>query len=97
MTGLETSYAVVQTLLPDLSAERIYALFGGNARRIFDLDACVIEKGNSCNLTLFDTEFDWTYDLAKTVSKSKNSPFNGIGFKGKAIGIYAKGKLHLNN
>jgi dihydroorotase len=97
MTGLETSYAVVQTLLPDLSAERIYALFGGNARRIFDLDTCVIEKGNSCNLTLFDMEFDWTYDLAKTVSKSKNSPFNGIDFKGKAIGIYAKGKLHLNN
>jgi len=97
MTGLETSYAVVQTLLPDLSAERIYALFGGNARRIFNLDPCVIEKGNACNLTLFDMEFDWTYDLAKTVSKSRNSPFYGIPFKGKAIGIFAKGKLHLNN
>jgi dihydroorotase len=97
MTGLETSYAVVQTLLPDLSAERIYALFGGNARRIFNLDPCVIEKGNQCNLTLFDMELDWTYDLAKTVSKSRNSPFHGIPFKGKAIGIIAKGKLHLSN
>ena len=97
MTGLETSYAVVQTLLPDLSAERIYALFGGNARRIFNLDPCVIEKGNHCNLTLFDMELDWTYDLAKTVSKSRNSPFHGIPFKGKAIGIIAKGKLHLSN
>ena len=97
MTGLETSYAVVQTLLPDLSAERIYALFGGNARRIFNLDPCVIERGSLSNLTLFDMEFDWTYDLAKTVSKSKNSPFYGIPFKGKAIGIVAKGKLHLSN
>jgi dihydroorotase len=97
MTGLETSYAVVQTLLPDLSAERIYALFGGNARRIFHLDPSLIEKGHLCNLTLFDMEYDWEYDLAKSVSKSKNSPFDGIPFKGKAIGIFAKGKLHLSN
>jgi dihydroorotase len=97
MTGLETSYAVVQTILPDLSAERIYALFGGNARRIFNLDPCVIEKENPANLTLFDMEFDWTYELEKTVSKSRNSPFHGIPFKGKAIGIIAKGKLHLSN
>jgi dihydroorotase len=83
--------------LPDLSAERIYALFGGNARRIFNLDPSVIEKGSLCNLTLFDMEFDWTYDLAKTVSKSRNSPFYGIPLKGKAIGIVAKGKLHLSN
>jgi dihydroorotase len=97
MTGLETSYAVVQTLLPDLSAERIYALFGGNARRIFNLDPCLIEKDRVCNLTLFDMEFDWVYDLTKTASKSRNSPFDGIPFKGKAIGIVSKGKLHLSN
>ncbi len=97
MIGLETAYAVVQTLLPDLSAERIYALFGGNARRIFNLDDSVIEKDRPSNLTLFDMEFDWTYDLGKTVSKSRNSPFYGIPFTGKAIGIIAKGKLHLNN
>ncbi|HEX3769004.1 MAG TPA: dihydroorotase, partial [Puia sp.] len=97
MTGLETSYAVVQTLLPDLSSERIYALFGGNARRIFNLDPCTIEKGNLCNLTLFDSELDWTYDIEKTFSKSRNSPFYEIPLRGKAIGIFAKGKLHLSN
>jgi dihydroorotase len=97
MTGLETSYAVVQTLLPDLSAERIYALFGGNARRIFNLDPCSIEKGNLSNLTLFDMELEWTFDLSKTVSKSRNSPFDGTAFNGKAIGIITKGKLHLSN
>jgi dihydroorotase len=97
MTGLETAYAVVQTLLPDLSAERIYALFGGNARRIFNLDPSVIEKGSTSNLTLFDMEFEWTYDLTKTVSKSKNSPFHGTAFRGKSIGIITKGKLHLSN
>jgi dihydroorotase len=97
MTGLETSYAVIQTLLPDLSAERIYALFGGNARRIFNLDPSVIEKGRLSNLTLFDMGLEWKFDLTKSLSKSRNSPFHDMAFRGKAIGIITKGKLHLSN
>jgi dihydroorotase-like cyclic amidohydrolase len=42
-------------------------------------------------------ELEWTYDLSKTVSKSKNSPFHGTAFNGKVIGIITKGKLHLSN
>ncbi len=44
MTGLETAYAVVQTLFPDLSAEKVYALFGGNARKIFNLGLQPLKK-----------------------------------------------------
>ena len=97
MTGLETSYAVVQTLLPDLSAGKIYSLFGGNARRIFNLDPSTIEKGSNANFTLFNPGAKWTFDLTKTASKSKNSPFHGKTFTGKAFGIITKGKLHLNS
>jgi dihydroorotase len=97
MTGLETSYAVIQTLFPDLSAEKIYALFGGNARKIFNLDSYTIEKGSIGNLTLFNTRLEWKYDLTRTASKSRNSPFHGFLFRGKAIGILTKGKLHLSN
>ena len=35
MTGLETAYAAVQTLFPDLSAEKVYALFGGKCPQHF--------------------------------------------------------------
>ena len=97
MTGLETSYAVVQTIFPDLGTEKIYALFGGNARRIFKLDSSKIEKGAIMNCTLFNPSAKWTFDLGKSLSKSKNSPFDGKSFTGKAFGIIAKGKLHLNN
>ncbi len=54
MTGLETAYAVIQTLFPDLPAERIYALFGGNARRIFGLSPSTIDKGSTGSFTLFN-------------------------------------------
>jgi dihydroorotase len=97
MIGLETSYAVVQTLLPELKPDKIYALFGGNARKIFHLDPSVLEKGVTANLTLFSPSTTWTYDVAKTLSKSKNSPFHGKTFTGKALGIITKGKLHLSS
>ncbi len=96
MTGLETAYAVVQTLFPELPPEKIYGLFGGNARKIFNLPSR-IENGSSGALTLFNTGTRWTYDLSKTASKSKNSPFHEKIFTGKAIGIITKGKLHLSN
>jgi dihydroorotase len=97
MTGLETAYPVVQTLFPELSAEKIYNLFGGNARNIFRLDSYSIENGKAANLTLFNQEVEWTYDLTKTSSKSKNSPFHGRKFTGRPFGIITKGKLHLNS
>jgi len=95
MTGLETAYAVVQTLYPEMSAEKIYALFGGNARKIFGLNPSTIEKGTSCSLTLFNNRREWVFDLGKSASKSKNSPFDGFRFTGKAYGTITKGKLHL--
>jgi dihydroorotase len=97
MAGLETAYAVIQTLFPDLKAEKIYALFGGNARKIFKLNPSTIEKGSNGSLTLFNPGTEWVFDLNKSASKSKNSPFHGSAFKGKAIGIISKGKLYLNS
>ncbi len=97
MSGLETSYAVVQTLFPGLAADKIFALFGGNARKIFNLDPCTIEKGSAGSLTLFNPETVWTFDLNNSASKSRNSPFHSKTFTGKAFGTITKGKLHLNS
>jgi dihydroorotase len=97
MTGLETAYAAVQTLFPDLPAEKVYALFGANARNIFNLEPATIEKDKAASLTLFDQKASWTYDLTKTASKSRNSAFHGQVFKGKVTGTFTKGKLHLNS
>jgi dihydroorotase len=97
MTGLETAYGVIQTIFPRLPAERIAALFGANARKIFNLDPYTIETGKTCSLTLFSPKTEWVFDLSKTASKSKNSPFDGKIFTGKVIGTITKGKLNLNS
>jgi dihydroorotase len=96
MMGLETAYAVIQTLFSHLSAEKIFALFSGNARKIFNLGPATVEKGSSDNFTLFNPRTQWMFDLARTVSKSKNSAFHGMSFTGKAVGTITRGNLHLN-
>jgi dihydroorotase len=97
MTGLETAYGVIQTLFPDLSAEKIYTLFGGNARKIFGLEQVVIKKDQSACLTLFCPDMQWDFDIRQSKSKSRNSAFNLKSFKGKVMGTVRKDKLALNN
>jgi dihydroorotase len=97
MTGLETSYSAIQTLFPDLSAEKIYALFGGNARKIFSLEEARIEKDQPASITMFCPDMTWTFDIRQSKSKSRNSAFDQKTLTGKVIGTFTKGKLHLIN
>jgi dihydroorotase len=97
MTGLETSYAVIQTLFPDMSAEKIYTLFAGNARKIFNLQSARIEKNEKACLSLFDQRVSWTYDTQDSRSKSRNSAFNLTSLTGRPVGTIREGKIYLNH
>jgi dihydroorotase len=97
MTGLETSYAVIQTLFPSLNAERVYALFGGNARKIFSLQQVKIEKNEKACLTLFNQTTLWTFNSQESKSKSRNTAFNLSSFTGKPVGTIREEKVFLNN
>jgi len=97
MTGLQTAYSVVQTVLPDLTPERIAQLFAVNPRKIFGLETATIEKGAAANLTLYSPAepFEFTEDRNKSLCR--NTPFIGTRFNGKVIGIIRGNQLHLNN
>ena len=47
------------------------------------------------NLTLFSPSLEWTFTEDQILSKSKNSPFIGKNFKGKAVGTINNGLLTL--
>lgn len=96
MIGLQTAYAAVQTAIPDLSIHRIAALFAGNARNIFRLNAADVQVGNAANLTLFQPKGRTTLNKENNQSKSANSPFFNRTLNGQVIGIIHKGLLHLN-
>ncbi len=87
MTGLETTYAVLRTALPDISSEKWIELLSVNPRKIFGLESITIKEGSKAALTLFDPSKKWTLTEKNTRSKSKNTPFIGKELTGKVAGI----------
>ncbi len=83
-------------LLPNLKEDALANLFSNNARKIFNLPAQSIQEGVSVELTLFNRQDQISYTKTGSKSKSANSPFWDKSLKGKVIGTFCKGQLHLN-
>lgn len=90
--GLETAYAVINTTLSNsLAQEQIIEKIAVNPRKILNLEIPSVDEGNEANLTLFNPSLKWTFTENHIHSKSKNTPFTGKTFTGKALAIYNKG------
>jgi dihydroorotase len=93
MVGLETSFAVIRTCLPELPLERLVAILSHNPRKIFELTSASINQNEAACFSLFLPEESWT--VKELRSKSKNSPFLGKQLTGKPVGIINKDKVFL--
>jgi dihydroorotase len=89
--GLESTFGALNTVLP---LETIIQKLTEKKSR-FGIENQTIDKGQKANITLFSPEGNWTFEKENILSKSKNSAFLGLKMKGKAYGIYNKGKLIL--
>lgn len=96
MTGLETTYAVLNTVLPGLTQEKWVTLLSINPRRLFGLEPIVIKEGNKASLTFFDPLKKWTVTGQDLRSKSGNTPFTGKELTGKVAGIVNGNKIIFN-
>lgn len=96
MLGLQTGFAAVRTVLPQLSLQRITELFSLQPRMIFGLENAAIKEGAAARFTLFFPDEEWVFTPDKILSRSKNSAYAGKTLKGKPIGIINKEGLFLN-
>jgi len=97
--GLETAWPVsVRQLLKTgvLDLDTLLKKLVVNPRKILNLDIPKIEEGATANLTLFNTDEEWTYDEELIKSKSTNSPYLGKTLEGRAEAIYNKGRFVIN-
>ncbi len=95
MIGLQTAYAVVQTVLPDLPADQVARLFSINPRGIFGFQPIVVEEGAPARFTLFAKQ-PWTLEAHEIASLSKNTPFTNVPLEGKVFGIINGKQVYLN-
>jgi dihydroorotase len=52
-----------------------------------------LAEGAPGDVTVIDPAREWTYDVNKSQSKSRNSPFHGSKFKGCAVTTIVGGKV----
>jgi dihydroorotase len=94
ISGIETAFGMVMTALPQLSAERVVALFATNPRSLFGLPAASIDVRSTAAITLFAPGETWS--VQKFHSKSTNNPMQGKQLTGKPLGIINKDQLFLS-
>jgi dihydroorotase len=95
--GLETALALAITRLHRerrLPLARIVELLSANPARIMKLKGRgTLARGSVADVTIFDPARRWTYDVSKSLSKSRNSPFDGWQLWGKVVATIVGGKV----
>ena len=78
----EQTYLALERLR-SLPLSRLVALFSTNPARIVNLkDRGSVAPGAHADVTLFSTDRPWTLDVNRSLSRSRNTPFDGRAFKG---------------
>jgi dihydroorotase len=95
MTGLETCYAVLKTIMPNLPESRWVELLSINPRKIFGLEQPSIQEKEKACLTIFSPQGKTYFEATSFRSKSANSPFIGKELQGKVWGTVLDDKIFL--
>ncbi len=95
LIGLETSLGLSLKLVHEgvLSLSQLIAKMSRNPARILRVAGGTLAVGAPADLTLIDLNREWTVDVGKFASKSRNCPFHGWTLKGRAVMTVVGGKI----
>jgi dihydroorotase len=97
ITGLETAFALAITRLHKekrIPLPRVVELFTAGPARCFDLRGRgSLARGSFADVAIFDPRKRWTFEAAKSHSKSRNTPFDGWQLTGKVVATIVGGKI----
>jgi dihydroorotase len=94
--GLETALGLSLERLVHtgkIPLARLVALFTTGPARVLRLDRGTLALGAPADITVFETETAWTYDVNRSHSKSRNSPFDGHAFRGGPVATIVAGRI----
>ena len=97
ITGLETGLGLAISVLHlahKISLARIVELLTAGPARVVDLRGRgTLLRGSVADVTIFDPKKRWTFDAAKSRSKSRNTPFDGWPLTGKVVATIVGGRI----
>jgi dihydroorotase len=97
VAGLETAVGLALTRLHlgrKIPLTRIVELFTAGPARVVDLPGRgTLARGSRADVTIFDPKKRWTFDAAKSRSKSRNTPFDGWQLTGRVVATIVGGRI----
>jgi dihydroorotase len=99
MVGLESVVGLTLTYLTHrgvLSPLETIEKLSTAPASILRLDAGTLRSGETpvAQITVIDPNIEWTFDVQKTFSKSKNTPFHGAKLKGKPVLTFSGSEIY---
>ncbi len=99
IAGLESSLGVTLTHATHkgvLSPLETVRKMSTTPAQILRLDAGTLKPGGTpvAQITVIDPNVEWTFDVNKTFSKGKNSPYHGMPLKGKAVLTFVGNEIY---
>ena len=89
ITGLETEFAIFHDILVHtrqaIDLPRLIALFTSEPAALLKLDRGTLSTGAPADIAFIDPAMDWTFDKNQSASLSKNTPFHGHTWRGRAV------------
>jgi dihydroorotase len=96
ITGLETAVGLAFDLVHagKIDLERMVEMFSSNPARIFGLtDRGTLKPHAHADITILDPQLEWVFDVNRSKSKSRNTPFHGRSMNGAAVATIVGGRL----
>ncbi len=94
--GLETAIGLALERLyhpGKVPLSRLIQLFTENPARILSLQRGTLRIGAAADVTILSLDREWTYDVNRSPSKSRNTPFHGRAFRGGPVATVVDGKI----
>jgi dihydroorotase len=94
--GLETAVGLALERLyhtAKVNVSLLIQLFSQNPARILSLDRGTLRAGAPADITILGLEHSWTYDVNRSPSKSRNTPFDGHTFRGGPVATIVAGQI----
>jgi dihydroorotase len=95
IAGFETALALALDELVHsgrLGLPRLVELFSAGPARVLGFRRS-LAPGEPADLTIFSPDHPWTFRAAESLSRSRNTPFDGRAFRGAAVATIVAGRV----